>query len=301
MPRLARCCGTSGQSPDPESLVTKPGRTMAPMPTCGSKGGGGIWHIGNVDPELGLVYFVTGNAVPMFGGEARKGDNLYTASILAHDIRTGELRWYYQVVHHDLWDADIAIAPMLYNAEIDGQPRKGLAALRADGYIFMLDRETGEPLFPIEERPVSQDAFNHTSPTQPFPVGADPIVPTCDAWRDKVPAPWVLDCSGFAPLYVDRDNVVAAGVPIPRVRVTAMSYSPDRCHTAPIPDTSTRRVWVISVGRVESATTRGSEAARRGIPRCRPRLASSGRLTAGPTSSCGSTRSKPGSSGRVLR
>ncbi len=198
-----------------------------PYANVWKQGGGGIWHIGNVDPELGLVYFVTGNAVPMFGGEARKGDNLYTASILAHDIRTGELRWYYQVVHHDLWDADIAIAPMLYNAEIDGQPRKGLAALRADGYIFMLDRETGEPLFPIEERPVSQDAFNHTSPTQPFPVGADPIVPTCDAWRDKVPAPWVLDCSGFAPLYVDRDNVVAPGVPIPRVRVTAMSYSPD--------------------------------------------------------------------------
>ena len=122
------------------------------------QGGAGVWHIGNVDVELGLVYFVTGNAVPMFGGEARKGDNLYTASILALDVRTGELRWHYQVVHHDLWDADIAIAPLLYDAAVDGQPRKALAALRADGYFFLLDRETGEPIHPVEERPVTQQA-----------------------------------------------------------------------------------------------------------------------------------------------
>ena len=125
------------------------------------QGGAGVWHIGNLD--LGLVYFVTGNAVPMFGGEARKGDNLYTASILAHDATTGELRWHYQVVHHDLWDAHIAIAPVLFNAVVDGRSRKGLAALRADGYIFMLD----------------------------------------------------------------RDNVVSPGAPIPGIRVTSMSYSPD--------------------------------------------------------------------------
>ena len=80
------------------------------------QGGAGVWHVGNADPDLRLVYFVTGNAVPMFGGEARRGDNLYTASILALDMDSGALRWHYQVVRHDLWDADVAVAPLLYEA-----------------------------------------------------------------------------------------------------------------------------------------------------------------------------------------
>jgi quinohemoprotein ethanol dehydrogenase len=191
------------------------------------KGGAGIWHVANADPELGLVYYVTGNAVPMFGGEARAGDNLYTASILAFDMDSGELRWHYQVVRHDLWDADIAIAPLLYDTEVDGQAVKGLAALRADGFLFLLNRETGEPILPIEERAVTQDPYNHTAATQLFPVGAESLLPGCDYWRDKVHEPWVLDCSGFAPPFVDRANVVAPGAPIPGARVTSMSYSPD--------------------------------------------------------------------------
>ena len=191
------------------------------------QGGGGIWHVANADPELGLVYYVTGNAVPMFGGEARPGDNLYTASILAFDMDSGELRWHYQVVQHDLWDADIAIAPLLYDTEIDGQPVQALAALRADGFLFLLNRETGEPLFEIEHRPVPQDPYNNTAATQPFPVGAESVLPDCDYWRDQVHAPWVLECSTFTPPYVDRENVVAPGVPIPGARVTSMSYSPD--------------------------------------------------------------------------
>ena len=160
----------------------------------------------------------------MFGGEARKGDNLYTASILALEMQTGRLRWHYQVVRHDLWDADIAVAPVLY--DIAGDGRKALAALRADGYLFLLDRETGEPVFPVEDRPVTQDAFNQTAATQPFPVGADSLLPGCEWWRPKVPEPFVLDCSGFAPPYLGRDDVVAPGAPIPGVRVTPMSFSP---------------------------------------------------------------------------
>ena len=84
----------------------------------------------------------------MFGGEARKGDNLYTGSVLALDMKTGRLRWHYQVVHHDLWDADIAIPHILYDTTVNGRPRKGMAAMRADGYLFLLDRETGKPLAP---------------------------------------------------------------------------------------------------------------------------------------------------------
>ena len=190
-------------------------------------GGGGVWLNGTVDPDLGLVYFATGNPVPMFGGEIRKGDNLFTASVLALGMKTGERRWHYQVVHHDLWDADIATPLLLYEADVDGQPRKALAAMRADGYLFLFDRETGESLTPIEERPVPQDAFQHTAPTQPFPVGIEGILPDCSFWRDSVPPPFELSCSGFTPLSVDQHTVVAPGVPIPLVRVAPMSFNPE--------------------------------------------------------------------------
>lgn len=191
------------------------------------QGGAGVWHPPTVDPELGLVYVNTGNAVPMFGGMARKGDNLYTASILALDIKTGKLRWYYQVVHHDLWDADIAIPHILYDTEINGKPRKGLAAMRADGFLFLLDRATGKPLLPIEERKVTQNTTFQTAPTQPFPVNADSLPPPCSYWQDKVKEPFVLDCGGFTPPYLDQHNVVSPWTPIAGSnRVTPMAFSP---------------------------------------------------------------------------
>ena len=191
------------------------------------QGGGGVWHPPTIDADLGLVYVNTGNAVPMFGGMARKGDNLYTSSILALDMKTGKLRWYYQVVHHDLWDADIAIPHMLFDTQVGGRPRKGLAAMRADGFLFLLDRETGKPLQPIEERRVTQYAAVHTSPTQPFPVNADSVQPPCSYWQDKVKEPFILDCGGFTPPYLDQHNIVSPYSPITGSnRVTPMSYSP---------------------------------------------------------------------------
>ena len=189
-------------------------------------GGGGVWLVGTVDPDLGMVYFSTGNPVPMFGGEIRAGDNLFTASVVALDIETGERRWHYQVVRHDVWDADIATPLLLYETEVDGEARKALAAMRADGLLFLFDRETGEPLTPIEERPVPQDAYQRTAATQPFPVGAESILPDCSFWRDRVPPPFELNCSGFTPPALNQHTVVAPGVPIPRVRVTPMSFSP---------------------------------------------------------------------------
>ena len=188
-------------------------------------GGGGVWLNGTVDPDLGMVYFATGNPVPMFGGELRAGDNLFTASILALDIETGERRWHYQVVRHDIWDADIATPMLLYETEVDGESRRALAAMRADGHLFQLDRETGEPIVPIEEREVPQDSFLKTAPTQPFPL-ADSILPDCSFWRDRVPPPFELSCSSYTPLSVSEHTIVAPGVPIPMVRVTPMSFSP---------------------------------------------------------------------------
>lgn len=211
--------------PDPgqPGHETWPGENDPKWKDIYKQGGAGVWQTGTVDPELGLVYFVTGNAVPMFGGESRKGDNLYTASILALEMKTGKLKWHYQVVHHDLWDADIATPPVLYDAQVSGRSRKAIAAMRADGYLFLLDRENGKPILPIEERKVGQDAFNNTASTQPYPVGADRLVPECESWRDKVKPPFVLECPGFAPPSLTKHNVLSPGV---SVRVTPFAYSP---------------------------------------------------------------------------
>ena len=189
-------------------------------------GGGGVWLNGVVDPDLGLIYFSTGNPVPMFGGELREGDNLFTAAVIALDMETGERRWHYQVVRHDIWDADIATPMLLYEVEVDGQTRRALAAMRADGLLFLFDRETGEPLIPIEERPVPQDARLRTAATQPFPIGAERIIPDCSFWRDRVAPPFELSCSFFTPPSVGQETVVGLGSPIPMVRVTPMSFSP---------------------------------------------------------------------------
>ncbi|MCH7749842.1 MAG: PQQ-binding-like beta-propeller repeat protein [Acidobacteria bacterium] len=228
--RIVALDATTGETQWTFFVVPRPGEfghdTWPQDSNTWKLGGGGVWLVGTVDPDLQMVYFATGNPVPMFGGEIRAGDNLFTASVVALDIETGERRWHYQVVRHDVWDADIATPLLLYEAETEGQPRKAVAAMRADGYLFLLDRETGESLVPIEERPVPQDAYQRTAATQPFPVGAESILPDCSFWRDRVPPPFELNCSGFTPPSVNQHTIVAPGVPIPRVRVTPMSYSP---------------------------------------------------------------------------
>jgi quinohemoprotein ethanol dehydrogenase len=186
-------------------------------------GGGAVWLHGTYDPQLGLDFYVTGNAVPQYGGENRPGDNLFTDSVIALDSKTGKLRWYYQLVHHDIWEADIAEAPVLFDADVNGRTLKAIAAIRTDGYLFMLDRTTGKPLGKIENRPVAQDAFQKTSPTQPYPVGAEPALPGCDYWKKQpVPAGFYLGCF-FTPPTVERPNLLA---PVYGMRVTPMAYDP---------------------------------------------------------------------------
>jgi len=190
-------------------------------------GGGGVWQTCTVDPDLGMVYFVAGNAVPQYGGELRPGNNLFTNSVIALDLKTGKLRWYYQVVHHDLWDADIATALVLYDAQVGRRARKALAAIRPDGYLFLIDRETGKPLMPVEERLVPQSTFNKTAATQPFPAGADSLLPDYSTWRDKIPSGFILGSAftppSMPPPSADPPNILATGF---GVRVAPMSYSP---------------------------------------------------------------------------
>lgn len=188
-------------------------------------GGGGVWSNLAVDPALGVVYATTGNAVPMFAGDVRPGNNLYTCSVLAVSATTGTLQWYYQLVHHDVFDGDIGTPVILYDAHVGGQVHKALAALRADGYLYQLDRRTGAPLLPVKERPVPQLRSQATAPTQPFPVGGESILMSCEDWKkETLPAGFVLGCMWTAPASpTDPQNVLA---PFPSVRATPMAYSP---------------------------------------------------------------------------
>jgi quinohemoprotein ethanol dehydrogenase len=117
-------------------------------------GGAPMWQTPAVDPELGLIYFSTGNASPDLDGAGRAGDNLFTASIVALEAETGKYRWHFQQVRHDIWDYDSPSPVVLFDAEFDGEARKAIAQTSKTGWTYVLDRETGEPLLPIEDDPV---------------------------------------------------------------------------------------------------------------------------------------------------
>jgi len=185
------------------------------------QGGGAVWTHGAADAGLGLVFYGTGNAVPQLGGEVRPGDNLYIASVVALDIKTGKLKWYYQLTHHDIWEMDAGTPIVLYTVRVNGRSRKALAAMRTDGYLFLLDRETGKPIYPIEERPVKQDIRLSTAPTQPFPVNADEFGPSC-ADPETVPPGFKPGCY-FDPLYYDKPDVA---FPLMTARHAPMSFDP---------------------------------------------------------------------------
>jgi alcohol dehydrogenase (cytochrome c) len=140
------------------------------------RGGGTVWQTPAADPELGLIYFSTGNASPDFNGAVRAGDNLFTSSIVAVEAKTGKYRWHFQQVHHDIWDYDAPNPVILFDARIDGRLRKGVVQVGKTGWAYILDRETGKPLIGIDERPVPQEPRQATAATQPYPRG-DAIVP----------------------------------------------------------------------------------------------------------------------------
>ena len=188
-------------------------------------GGGAIWTTPSLDEELGLVYLETGNAVPQWGGELRPGDNLYNDSVVALDLKTGKVRWHFQTVHHDIWEHDLSTPLVLYDTTIAGRSRKVLAAMRTDGIMFVLERETGKPALPVEERPVKQDAAMKTSPTQPFTVGGDRIGPECVERGMTLPG-FKSGCY-FDPIRADMPNTL---MPHMNMRQSPMAYSPQTGH-----------------------------------------------------------------------
>ncbi len=150
--------------------------TWPPNDDAWKLGGAAIWQTPAVDPQLGLLYFTTGNASPNYAGELRAGDNLFTSSMVALDVTTGKLRWYFQMVHHDIWDYDCPNPVVLFDAPYDGEMRKGIAEICKTGWVYIMDRVTGKPLIGIVERPVPQEPRQKTAATQPYPIG-DPLFP----------------------------------------------------------------------------------------------------------------------------
>ena len=133
-------------------------------------GNAGVWTQMSADAELGLVYLPVEMPTGDYYGGHRPGANLFSESLVAVDVRTGERRWHFQLVHHGLWDFDIPCAPILADITVDGRPIRALAQPSKQGWLYVLDRVTGAPVWPIEERPVPRGDVpgEWYSPTQPF-------------------------------------------------------------------------------------------------------------------------------------
>jgi quinohemoprotein ethanol dehydrogenase len=139
-------------------------------------GGAAVWSQIGVDPSLGLVYASIGNPIPYGGSERGPGAEYFTCGELALNMKTGKIKWFYQEVHHDTWDADQSQQGMLVNFTYHGVKEKGIIAADKDGLWYVLNRATGKPIIPVTEMPVQQSPVDHTYATEPIPA-TTPLVP----------------------------------------------------------------------------------------------------------------------------
>jgi quinoprotein glucose dehydrogenase len=156
-------------------------------------GNTGVWAQMSADLELGLVYLPVEMPTADYNGFNRPGDGLFGEALVAVEVATGERKWHYQTVHHGLWDYDLPCAPILFDMQVDGRTIKALAQPTKSAFLFVLNRETGEPIWPIEERPVPQSdsPFEMSSPTQPIPTWPRPFDRqgfSADVLNDLTPA-----------------------------------------------------------------------------------------------------------------
>ncbi|MDE0372694.1 MAG: PQQ-binding-like beta-propeller repeat protein [Rhodospirillales bacterium] len=166
-------------------------------------GGATVWQTPAVDPELGLMYFSTGNPGPDFNGAVRAGDNLFSVSMVAINVTTGEYRWHFQQIRHDLWDFDAANPVVLFDVEIDGVVRKAISEINKNGYNYILDRVSGEPLLGMDYVPVPQEPRQATADTQPIPRGVTAAPVTIDIAPEGAV---LLDEHVYVPFWSDEDG-----------------------------------------------------------------------------------------------
>lgn len=223
--------------PDRDAVYTDVnGNTVAagetwgpPLPDgteCALIGGATPWIHGSVDPELGMYYMTFGNARSCRSsqdGSLRPGDNLFSSTLVAVDAATGDYKWHYQSIRHDVWDMDNVHPPTLANIAVAGEPRKVLFYGSKSGHQFVLDRTNGQPVLPVVEKQMITDSRQNHAETQPFPEKR--LLPECVVWQkldpNTVPGdPWraVPNYNGYQPdadgnLVFNPDSYVAADEP----------------------------------------------------------------------------------------
>nr|MDT0659303.1 PQQ-binding-like beta-propeller repeat protein [Micromonospora sp. DSM 115978] len=193
---------------------------------CALEGGATPWMHGAVDPELGYYYMTFGNARSCRtsqDGSQRPGDNLFSSTMVAVDMKTGAYKWHYQSIRHDVWDMDNVHPPTLADIKIRGRDRQVVFYGSKSGHQFVLDRTNGRPVLPVVEKPMIQDSRQNHAPTQPFP--AQRLLPECLVWQKLDPRnvpgdPWraVPNYNGYQPdadgnLVFNPDSYVAADEP----------------------------------------------------------------------------------------
>ena len=193
-------------------------------------GNTGAWAQFSADLELGLVYVPVEMPTGDFYGGHRPGNTLFDESLVALDIKTGKRKWHYQITHHGVWDYDPPCAPILFDITLNGRRVKALAQPTKQAFLFVLNRETGEPIWPIEERPVPQSTVprEKTSPTQPFPtrplpfdrqgIGVDDLIDFTPALRAE--ALEVIKRFRIGPMYTPP-VLSDAGGPLATLQVPA--------------------------------------------------------------------------------
>ena len=174
--------------------------------------GGSMWSTPSVDAARNVIYFGVGNPDPW--ASRGPGDDLFTDSFVALDASTGTLRWWFQTVHHDLWDMDLTSPTILWDTNVNGKRRQGISAPSKTGWVYILDRTNGKPLIGIPEKKVPQEPTQFTSPTQPHPVG-DAFAQQCAHKADyakKAPdgKPYKIGCI-FTPYNSKRYVAYAPG------------------------------------------------------------------------------------------
>ena len=183
----------------------------------GAKAGGGVWTQPAIDTELGLLYINSGNPSPDYDGSARHGTNLFTNATIALDLETGALRWYYQAIHHDLWDWDHVTGPVLFDVTRGGQTVKGVGAAGKNCLIYFWHRETGEPINPMVETLVPTETNvpgEEVWPTQPIPYNARgvPMTPFCATFVElDDPEQAARSRQIYTPYSVNEHYIVAHG------------------------------------------------------------------------------------------
>jgi len=178
-------------------------------------GGGAIWDMPSINPKLDLVYFGTGNALPFNGLINGPGAELGTEGVYAIHALTGKFAWFFQEVHHDIWDYDAMQTPLFETITMGGKQVDVVDHINKDAYNYVLDATTGKPVIPVTETPVPQEPLDHTYPTQPIPAGDElvpHVVPDPESYQGLVAPdgkPYVITNTAF-PTYTDKQYVVVA-------------------------------------------------------------------------------------------